>query len=52
MEATRVAVALGYNAVIIVEGLLDSDEDLHVVINTVGSGLGIEDFGLETTYCP
>lgn len=49
VEATGVAVTLGYNAVVVVEGLLDGDEHLHVVVDVVGSGLGIDDLALIAT---
>jgi hypothetical protein len=49
MEATGVAVTLRNNAVVIVEGLLNGDEHLHVMVDGVGSGLGIDDLALETT---
>lgn len=49
VEATGVAVTLGNNAVVIVEGLLNGDEHLHVVVDGVGPGLGIDDLALETT---
>jgi hypothetical protein len=51
VEAARVAVTLGHNAVVVVEGLFDGDEDMHVVVDRVSTGLRIENFGLKTTYC-
>jgi hypothetical protein len=47
MEAARVAVALGNNSVVIVEGLFNGDEHLHVVVDCVGVGLRLEDMCLE-----
>lgn len=50
MEATRVAVPLGHDAVIIVEGLLDGDVHLQAMVDRVGAALGVDDFRLETAY--
>lgn len=50
MKASRVAVPLGHNAVIIVEGLLDGDVHLQAVVDRVGTALSIDDFRLETAY--
>jgi hypothetical protein len=50
MEATRVAVPFGHDAVVIVEGLLDGDVHLQVMVDRVGAALGVDDFRLETAY--
>lgn len=50
VEAARVAITFGHNAVVIVEGLLNGNEHLQVVVDRVITGLRIEDFGLEATY--
>lgn len=50
MEATRVAVPLGHDAVIIVKGLLDGDVYLQGMVDRVGAGLGVENFRFETAY--
>jgi hypothetical protein len=51
VEAARVAVTLGNNAVVIVEGLFDGNEHMHVVVDRVGTGLRIENFGFKAAYC-
>lgn len=50
MEATRVAVPFGHDAVVIVEGLLDGDVHLQAMVDRVGAALGVDDFRLETAY--
>lgn len=51
-EAARVTVALGNDPVVIVEGLVDGDEHLHVGINGVRvAGLRVGDFGFEVACC-
>lgn len=50
VEATRVAVPLGHNAVVIVEGLLDGDVHLQGMVDRVGAALGVDNFCLETAY--
>lgn len=50
MEATRVAVPFGHDAVVIVEGLLDGDVQLQGMVDRVGAALGVDDFRLETAY--
>lgn len=47
VEAAGMAVALGDNSVVIIEGLLDGDENLHVVVDCVGVGLWLDDMCLE-----
>ena len=46
-EAAGVVLALGHDAVVIVEGLLDGDGHLQVVVDRVGVGLGVDDLGFE-----
>lgn len=46
-EAARVVLALGHDAVVIVEGLLDSDLHLQAVVDRVGVGLRIDDLSFE-----
>lgn len=47
-EAAGVAIALGDDPVVIVEGLVDGDEHLHVGIDGVRvAGLWVGDFGFE-----
>lgn len=49
-EAAGVTVALGNDSVVIVEGLVDGDEHLHVGIDRVRvAGLRVGDFGFEVT---
>lgn len=50
VEATRMAIPLGYDAVVIVEGLLDSDVHLQVMVDGVDAALGVQDFSFETAY--
>lgn len=50
VEATRVAVPLGHDAVVIVKGLVDGDEHLQVMVNQIVAALGVDDFRLETAY--
>lgn len=46
-KATGVVLALGHNAVVIVEGLLDGDLHLQAVVDRVGVGLRIDDLSFE-----
>lgn len=46
-EAAGVVFALVHDAVVVVEGLVDGDLDLEVVVDRVGVGVGVDDFGFE-----
>ena len=46
-EAAGVIFALVDDAVVIVEGLVDGDLDLEVVVDRVGVGVGVDDLGFE-----
>lgn len=46
-EAAGVVFALVDDAVVIVEGLVDGDLDLEVVVDRVGVGVGVDDLGFE-----
>lgn len=46
-EAAGVVFALVNDAVVIVEGLVDGDLDLEVVVDRVGVGVRVDDFGGE-----
>lgn len=46
-KAAGVVLALGDDAVVVVEGLLDANEHLQVLIDRVGVAVGIEDCGFK-----
>lgn len=49
VEPARVAVPLRHNAVVIVEGLINGDLHLDAVIDRIGAGLRVDNFGLIAT---